>query len=632
MSGRLFPFEKVRDEQGELLEDVYKAVSEGKNLLANAPTGVGKTAAALAPAVECAIKNGKTVFFLTPKHSQHTIAVETLKRIKKRHKQPVKVVNLIGKQWTCLFSGVKELPSSEFSQFCKAHKSNETCAYYKNVRDTKDNTVKQEAKTIAKNITKKGPLHSNELLEMCVEKELCPYEVAAEASKDANVVICDYYYLFHPHIRQALMNKTGKSLEDLILIVDEAHNVPGRVRSLMGKQLSEFVVTGALKEAGLLRHERLEKDLREILKIVRKFGKTIEENKYERYVKRENVVGAIEDKLGIELQNLIDELNDLGLKVLEEPDRYRSFCLSVSEFLEEWGKDRETESAYARLIEKKIYHGDEKYGIALKCLDPAVATTDLFKEVYSSVLMSGTLTPMDMYADVLGIDKDRTELKTYKNPFPKGNRLVLMVPNVTTRYKMRGEYMFKKIASELEKVIKLVPKNVAIFFPSYSLMDNIVQHLDGIPKTLLLERKEMKKTERNVLYKQLKELSETGDGGCLFAVQAGSFSEGMDFPGRILDCVVVVGLPLRAPTLETEALVKYYDFKFKRGWDYGYIFPAMNRVLQAAGRCIRSEEDRGAIVLMDERFQWANYKKCFPPGYRFIVTEKPEMYLEKFFG
>ena len=105
----------------------------------------------------------------------------------------------------------------------------------------------------------------------------------------------------------------------------------------------------------------------------------------------------------------------------------------------------------------------------------------------------------------------------------------------------------------------------------------------------------------------------------------------MDFPGRMLDCVVVVGLPLEKPTLETEALINYYDFKFGRGWDYGYIYPAMNRALQAAGRCIRSETDRGVIVLMDDRFNWRNYRKCFPRDMKSIITEKPEMYVKKFF-
>lgn len=118
----------------------------------------------------------------------------------------------------------------------------------------------------------------------------------------------------------------------------------------------------------------------------------------------------------------------------------------------------------------------------------------------------------------------------------------------------------------------------------------------------------------------------------MMAVQAGSFSEGLDYADNLLDAVIIVGLPLERPNLETQALIDYYDFKFERGWDFGYIYPAMNRALQAAGRCIRSETDRGAVILLDERFMWGNYRKCFPSDFEFNVTELPEKYLRRFFG
>jgi len=121
-------------------------------------------------------------------------------------------------------------------------------------------------------------------------------------------------------------------------------------------------------------------------------------------------------------------------------------------------------------------------------------------------------------------------------------------------------------------------------------------------------------------------------GGILAGVQAGSFSEGVDYANNLLDAVIIVGLPLEIPNLEVKSLIEYYDFKFERGWDYGYIYPAMNRALQAAGRCIRSETDRGAIILMDERFRWQNYAKCFPKDFSAIVTELPEKYVAGFFS
>jgi DNA excision repair protein ERCC-2 len=188
--------------------------------------------------------------------------------------------------------------------------------------------------------------------------------------------------------------------------------------------------------------------------------------------------------------------------------------------------------------------------------------------------------------------------------------------------------MYRKYAKTLGELLRAVPGNAAVFYPAYHVMDEIIKELPHAGRDVLVERKEMGKHERKVLYDRLA----GGSGKVLMGVQAGSFSEGVDYPEGMLSAVFVVGLPLERPNLETQALIDYYDFRFERGWDFGYIYPAVNRALQAAGRCIRSETDRGAIILMDERFRWANYAKCFPQDYDFIVTETPEKYIKKFFG
>ncbi|RLI93521.1 MAG: hypothetical protein DRO90_03465, partial [Candidatus Altiarchaeales archaeon] len=176
-----------------------------------------------------------------------------------------------------------------------------------------------------------------------------------------------------------------------------------------------------------------------------------------------------------------------------------------------------------------------------------------------------------------------------------------------------------------------IPGNVAVFFPSYEFMNSVMNFISISRKEILVEKKNMKKEDRVELYKRL--VAMANKRGCvLFGVQAGSLSEGIDYANNLLNGVIVVGLPLEIPSLEVKSLIEYYDFKFERGWDYGYIYPAMNRALQAAGRCIRSETDKGVIVLMDERFRWKNYRKCFPLDFEFIVTETPERYIEKFFG
>lgn len=627
----LFPFTRVREEQKRMLEDVASALKGGGAILAHAPTGIGKTAASLAPALSYALANGKVVFFLTPKHSQHHIAIETLKKIGEKYHREIVAVDMIGKQWTCLFKDARELGHSEFTHFCQAHKRNETCRFCNNVHDPSTKELTKEAKAAAAEIKKKGPLHSEEAFEICKKSDLCPYEVSSLVARSANVVICDYYHLFHPHVRQAILTKMDKSLEDLILVIDEAHNLPERVRRLMSSTLSEYTISSASKEARALREENLEEDTEAIMAALKKLGKKMKGN--EAFIKRDELVKEIEDATSMTSEGFIEDLETLGEAVLELPNRYRSFCLSMAGFLRDW-TDKKDESAYARILNTYPSQTGRRYQVSINCLDPALYSGEVFSRAYASILMSGTFLPLDMYSAVLGI-KSPKEVQ-YTNPFPPENRLLILTHGITTKYTERSEHMWMRIGVTLNRVMREVPGNVAVFFPSYGILETIRKLIRAEGKEVLVESQEMNKSQRQQLYARLKHLSDSNDGrrgggGVLLAVQAGSFSEGMDFPGRMLDCVVVVGLPLEKPTLETEALIAYYDFKFGRGWDYGYIYPAMNRALQAAGRCIRSESDRGAIILMDDRFKWQNYAKCFPKDMKFITTEIPEEHVRRFF-
>jgi len=625
-SEALFPFAHIRQEQKRMLEDVITILKEGKSLLAHAPTGIGKTAASLPPALAYGIQNGKTVFFLTPKHSQHHIAVETLKKIRDTHGKKIVAVDIVGKQWTCPYEGARELGPSEFAHFCQAHKRNETCGFCNRVYDPSSKELSKEAKEAVEEIKKRSPLHSEEMAEICKKWDLCPYEIGTLVGRAANVVICDYYHIFHPHVRHAFLKKMGKQLEDMVLIVDEAHNLPGRIRDLMSSSLSEYTISNAVKEARALREGNIEEDLESITGVMKKIAKGMRGD--EVFVKKGEFADSIKQAAGVDAEALANDLEALGEIVLGLPNRYKSYCITVAEFLRQWA-GIEDETVHARILDCYKSQTGRRYQISIKCLDPGTYSSEVFEQAHASILMSGTLLPLEMYEAVLGLKEARME--QYHNPFPPENRLMVMTPGITTKYTQRSEYMWKKISVNLSRIIENVPGNVAVFFPSYDIMRRIAAMVKISGKEVLVETQDMKKAQRHELYKRMVHLSET-DGGVLFAVQAGSFSEGMDFPGRVLDCVVVVGLPLEKPTLETEALIAYYDFKFGRGWDYGYIYPAMNRALQAAGRCIRSETDRGAIVLMDDRFNWQNYKKCFPKDMNFIVTEKPEEHVGKFFN
>ncbi len=612
----LFPFEEIRDGQREFMLNVENSLQKGKHLMAHAPTGLGKTAAVISPALEFSLENNKTVFFLTPKHTQHTIVIDTLKRIQRRFRTGFVAVDIIGKQWTCPHK-VRNLDSREFNEFCRAMKRDERCRYYNNVRKGR---LSEKAKQVIAMI-KKEPMHAEKVAKLCLDKELCPYEISTEVGKEANIIVCDYLHIFSPGVRKAFLARMNKSLDNLILIVDEAHNLPGRVRNLLSNNLTEFSLERAVREANFLGFETLADDFRDIAGILKELSRGMAKFD-ERLVEREEFINALTNRIGMDYEGFVESVNDLGEEVLNIPNRHRSYSKAIGRFLRSWAKD---ERGYARILRKEMVTV-----LSRSCLDPSLSSRDIFKGVYASVLMSGTLIPVEMYMDVLGLEPERTELREYRSPFPKENRLLLLVPGVTTKFSERSDYMYGRYAKIISEIAAEVPGNLAVFFPSYQVMNSVREKMEGIAKSILIERQEMKKDDRIQLYNHLMNLAGKG-GGILLGVQAGSLSEGLDYADNLLDAVIVVGLPLETPTLEIKSLIDYYDFRFERGWDYGYIYPAMNRALQAAGRCIRSETDKGVIVLMDERFNWKNYRKCFPKDFEFITTEMPEKYVKRFF-
>lgn len=637
----LFPHSNIRDGQKEFLDDVYKSVNEGKILLAHAPTGIGKTAAALGGMLDYALKNNKTIFFLTPKHTQHEIVIETLKKIKEKYNINFTAVDIIGKQWMCLYPDIDDISSSEFNEFCKAKKEHEECPFYKNAHPKKNEGLIADR---IKNEVKNFIMHSEEVREMCSRQDVCPYEITIECAKDANIIICDYFHIFSKSVRDTFLTRIEKELSDSIIIIDESHNLPERIRTLLSHSISEFSIERAGKEAENVGKIYLHDAVLNLKKILTEFGKELNNNN-EIFIEKSQFVAAVEKGISkIEgpanwkYDDFVNDVDYTGAEILKTPNRYRSYLNIIGKFLGSWNRD---ETGFVRILKKEMRKDAtgryrNYFSLYYNCLDPSVSTSEIFNTCHSAVLMSGTLIPLEMYKDILGIADKMAMLKEYKSPFPKENKLVIIVEGLTTKYEMRSEEMFKTYAAKIYEILKCVDDNVAIFFPSYKILDKISSFIrellnnENFAKPLLVEQQDMTKEDRMELYKKLVKFKNSG-GAVLCAVLAGSLSEGIDYANNLLSAVIVVGLPLDFPDLETKALINYYDEKFKAGWKYGYIYPAMNKVVQAAGRGIRSEKDRGVIVLLDERYKWQNFSKCLPKDFAQIVTEKPEIYIKRFF-
>lgn len=613
---QLFPFSTIRSSQKDFMDDVRSCIENKQHLIANAPTGLGKTAATLAPAVEYALDNGKTVFFLTPRHTQHQIAVETLKKM--RAKRPFYSADLIGKKWLCAVLGIDELNGSDFNEYCKAVTKDERCQYFNRTR-TKDHVFTKEAKEELKKLELLQPFHAEE----AKSDTFCGYEFVIDIAKKSTAVIADYYHIFS-NIGTSTFAKLGRKIENAIIIVDEAHNLPQRVRNIASDRLSSFVIKGAAKEAKDFGFDGLVDVIQEIGNVLDEIGNKMLKEKNESLVKKEDFSNAISGKLG-DISALHEDLLDAADHVRQ--DRKKSSLGSLAKFLRSWEGD---EKGFARVIKKGITKSGKQYiTLNYMCLDPRIFTSSIVEEAHSVILMSGTLEPHSMYRDLLGLAESRTMMKSYASPFPKNNRLCVIVNDVTTRYTKREEN-YEKIAQHVVNCSNSIPGNVAVFFPSYRFRDRIFEATrNAIEKEIITEQQGANKSDRRRIYDAF--IANHEKGSVLFGVQAGSFSEGIDLPGKFLNGVIIVGVPLEMPNLETKALIEYYDEKFQRGWDYGYIYPAMMRSIQAAGRCIRSEKDRGACIFVDERFAWANYRKVLPQDWIIRASAAPQTAIKSFF-
>ncbi len=581
-------FSSPRPYQDKLIGDILQTISEGKHLLANAPTGIGKTDAAFAATIPYIIEHKKVLLFLSPKISQHDMALKVLKGIYKKYGVLPHTTEVIGKRYLCIHPLASRVEGEDFYEVCKKLKEREECPFYKNF-------------ILNPRYPEAAILDRNASLKFGRTEELCPHEVAFNRLKRSPIIIADYYHLFSPRVRDIFLKKIGREMKDVILIIDEAHNLPDRIRSVLSASLSIRTVERAIKEAS-----RVDKELEETLHSLRNTMEDVEREK----LLPSDILGDFQD------EDLWESLIERGKEFLDITNRSRSAMLTVGRFLKGWF---EGEEGYVRYM-------TEDGKLIKRNLDPAVEAKLIFEEVHASILMSGTLTPPEMYRDLLGLEEERTVIREYPSPFPRENRLVLVVPTLTTRYSKRKEEEFRRYGEMITEVVDAIPGNVATFFPSYDVLKSVLPFIHT-NKPIFVQEEGMKPSQLEELLASFKSMKDRG--ALLLGVAGGSLSEGVDYPGKELVGVILVGVPLSEMNVETAALIEYYEKKMGRGWTYGYIYPAMVKVLQSMGRLIRSEDDRGVIILMDERYTWENYKRFLPRDA--ITTTDPTKYITHFF-
>ena len=592
-----FPYPEMRSYQDDLITLIATEGARGRNILFEAATGFGKTTCVLSALLPLADEKGKKIVYLCRTHKQMDRVIDELKTISDIH--PVSGISLRGRREMCLHPTVKNhaMDTASALYLCRLLRSLERCDFHKKFKEKQEEVYEMEI-----SLSRRAS-YSSEVLDICMDTGICPYDFVKEVAKDVDLVACSYMYLFHPEIRENFLEMIGCYLEDMFVVLDEAHNLPDLAIRLGSDMMSTISLSSAQREAV----EYEEPDILLLLQLLEQIMEELAE-KYN-----------LEDEVLLTYDELVSRLPGHEQRLLElfrymrkvgeeiQKDRLRkgrpprSYIHGCACFLLSWLNVKERED-YCYLI-KKFYtrRGHPALRLEIVDLDPRNVTTQVLSNIYSSVLMSGTLTPLPAFAEVIGLQN--YEMKTFPTPFRKANIFVAAARGVTTKGNFRTHDMYRKLVLRTCEVIENTPKNVGVFVPSYEVLNGLLS--GGLtfvsPKPVFVERKEYTSRQNDELVRAFKE-SAQDEGAVLLGVMGGRNAEGEDFPGDQMNTVVLVGVPYAQPTARVEAQIRYYTTVFPaKGKYYGYFLPAHRKLNQGAGRAHRLLTDRAAIIFLDER-------------------------------
>ena len=653
---------KPRPGQLEMIQDGILALAKGGFHLAAAPTGIGKTAASLAAALDIAGRSSqkKTIFFLTSRQTQHRIVVDTVRRINERRKgsMPVRLVDMVGQAGMCVQPFAKESPLV-FSLLCSQARKTRSCKPW----ITSAPGLKERILAT--------PLHVDELVDISrthtvhgEPAQTCPWKAAREAVSDADVFVGDYNHLFDDGVRESSLKAMDLSLEDIIIVVDEAHNLPDRIRMTLEKRLTRTMIrntqmeleeyAGVLAEAmkapggdvfsfshglaawafdvvkasrggfdalfnGYMRNltgqdEEAEVAVDDVLNVFHRACDTVDGKAGQQQLQASSSPHPKVD-VAVRIHQLRDVLQsvDVDMEAGDDGNPMEPNAHKVAEILDCLLKFGSTPAL------TMIYDTKGKDGrITTHLLDPGLVSKPVFEQSAGALLMSGTLYPPSMYANILALPQTRTTSVAYSAPFAAMRRPVVVANNVTTKYTERSLANTLALREHVQALIDASPGNVAVFAPSYAMLNEVILEGHFRGARLMAESRDWTKGDLDQIVDTLLEEKRNGRKILLAGVFGARLSEGVDYHSGALDAVACIGIPNSPPSVLSKSLKKYAEERFGRNlaWRYTVSQPAVNAILQAMGRPIRSIGDRALIVLLDRRVTDRTYSGCFPSDLR----------------
>lgn len=568
-----FPF-VYRPGQRDIAAAVYRTVLRGKKLFIQAPTGVGKTISTVFPAVKAVGEGlGDKIFYLTAKTIARTAAEQAFRTMKDQGLR-MKVITLTAKEKIC-FCG-EAVCNPEVCPYARGHFDRVNDAVYDML--TGSNDIGRAA------------------IERQAEKfKVCPFELSLDISVWVDAVICDYNYVFDPnaHLRRFFSEGSGGNY---IFLIDEAHNLVERGREMYSAALYKEDFLDLRKQVKHL-DGKLARRLGDVNKLFLELKRECEDYQIL------NSVSHIALKLMTllaEMERFMEESPDDAIRetVLDLYFQVRAF-IGIHDILDE------NYVIYSELEE------NGRFKIKLFCVNPAENLRSYLDYGSGTVFFSATLLPIHYYKSLLSAEKDDYAIYA-QSPFPKENMLLLQARDVSTRYTMRGRDMYRRYAGYIGKTARCRKGNYMAFFPSYKFMEEVYEEFvrgeEGID--VILQSRNMCEREREEFLEEFERERERSLVG--FCVMGGVFSEGIDLTEDRLIGAIIVGTGIPQVCNDREILKGYFDARGMKGFDYAYLYPGINKVLQSAGRVIRTESDRGIILLLDERFSRRQYRDSFP--------------------
>lgn len=612
-----FPY-SYREGQRKLVGDVYRTIRRGKNLFLQAPTGVGKTISTIFPAVKAVGEElADRIFYLTAKTITATVAKETFGLLREQGYQ-AKIIQLTAKEKLCLCGNTaieqeaadQDNPYPDFPQI-KLECNPQNCPYAKGHFDRVNDAVFE--------LLQASDLFTREeILAQARKHRVCPFELSLDVATWCDNILCDYNYVFDPNVYLKRFFQDS-SKEKYLFLVDEAHNLVDRSREMYSATLYKEDIL-AVKKIMKPHNQAIARTLDKCNKAMLDF-------------KRECENYSVCESVGVltfYLMRLVSQMEEFFEKPREFPDKKTvlDFYFELRNFVNIYDLVDENYVIYDEMQE------DGRFMIKLFCVDPSKNLQKCIDKSVSTIFFSATLLPINYYKRLLSTKEDNYAIYA-QSTFDETQRLLAFGRDVSTKYTRRGPAEYEKIARYIRAAIRSKKGNYMVFFPSYKMMQDVYDVFVCVEResdtrsgvavsdepniaeesleeslTIIMQHSNMNEAERE----EFLQAFEQEDGGTLvaFCVMGGIFGEGIDLKNDRLIGAVIVGTGLPQISNEREILKQYYDKQGLSGFDYAFRYPGINKVLQAAGRVIRTQEDRGIIVLLDERFLQSDYNALYP--------------------